>query len=85
MTMNTNPTGRADELRDTLAAIIEALDDPGSDAPAEKRQAWRELVPVRAILVCGVAEAILASRSDAEIAGHVRYLRGRIRRARGER
>jgi hypothetical protein len=63
-------------LRDALAAIAEALTPPGSDAPGADRQAWRERVPVRAILVTGVAEAILAG--NAPIADHVRYLRDQI-------
>jgi hypothetical protein len=64
-------------LRDALAAISAALGSPGKDATAEDRAAWREMVPVRAILVAGVAEAILAG--NAPIADHVRYLREEIR------
>ena len=67
---------RIDDYRDALAAISAALGSPGKDATAEDLAAWREMVPVRALLVAGVAEAILAG--NAPIADHVRYIREQI-------
>ena len=76
----------ADELRDALAVVAEALDVPRPDGmTAEQRLEWLEERSDRANIAAITIEWILKPEAErAGVAHHVRYLRENIA-ARGAR